>query len=191
MAAFTILGFVVYGYSMICIGFGQGITPLISICWGAKETESAIDIRKITNRILFVIGVIVAGIFVVAGKKYAGMFGCSNSVADMVASGFRLYAVTFFVMGYNVINSMYFTSCGDAKSSAIISSLRGIILLLAFTLILPAIFGMNGVWLTAPCSEFLTAIVAASLIGAQQSKIKRGKLNERERGQYNTESCYQ
>ena len=191
VAAFTILGFVVYGYSMICIGFGQGITPLISICWGAKETESAIDIRKITNRILFVIGVIVAGIFVVAGKKYAGMFGCSNIVADMVASGFRLYAVTFFVMGYNVINSMYFTSCGDAKSSAIISSLRGIILLLAFTLILPAIFGMNGVWLTAPCSEFLTAIVAASLIGAQQSKIKRGKLNERERGQYNTESCYQ
>lgn len=167
----------------LCIGVGGSV--ICGRLFGAKETESAIDIRKITNRILFVIGVIVAG------KKYAGMFGCSNSVADMVAFGFRLYAVTFFVMGYNVINSMYFTSCGDAKSSAIISSLRGIILLLAFTLILPAIFGMNGVWLTAPCSEFLTAIVAASLIGAQQSKIKRGKLNERERGQYNTESCYQ
>ena len=25
LAAFTILGFAVYGYSMICIGFGQGI----------------------------------------------------------------------------------------------------------------------------------------------------------------------
>ena len=43
VAAFTILGFVVYGYSMICIGFGQGITPLVSICWGAKETETVFD----------------------------------------------------------------------------------------------------------------------------------------------------
>ena len=39
VAAFTILGFVVYGYSMICIGFGQGISPLVSRCWGAKENK--------------------------------------------------------------------------------------------------------------------------------------------------------
>ena len=85
------------------------------------------------------------------------MFGCSNDVTDMVATGFMLYAVTFLVMGYDVINSMYFTSCGDAKSSALISGLRGIVLLLAFIFILPAILGMNGVWLAAPCTEGLTA----------------------------------
>ena len=47
----------------------------------------------------------------------------SGNVTNMVALGFRIYAVTFLVMGYDVINSMYFTSCGDAKSSALISSL--------------------------------------------------------------------
>ena len=191
VAAFTILGFVVYGYSMICIGFGQGITPLISICWGAKETETAFDIRKITNIILFVTGILIAGVFFFAGKKYAGMFGCGNSVADMVASGFRIYAVTFVVMGYDVINSMYFTSCGDAKSSALISSLRGLILLLAFTFILPAIFGMNGVWMTAPCSEVLTAIVSIYLIERQKNKIKRGECDGRKRKYYDKECSYQ
>ena len=175
VAAFTILGFVVYGYSMICIGFGQGITPLVSICWGAGEIETVMDIRKLTNRILLVIGMVVAGIFFFAGEIYAGMFGCSNEVADMVATGFRLYAVTFLVMGYDVINSMYFTSCGDAKSSALISSLRGIVLLLAFTFILTAILGMNGVWLSAPCTEVLTAIVSACLIRKQKNRIQNGR----------------
>ena len=47
----------------------------------------------------------------------------------MVATGFKIYAVTFLAMGYNVVNSMYFTSCGDAGSSAIISTLRGIVFL--------------------------------------------------------------
>ena len=178
VAAFTILGFVVYGYSMVCIGFGQGISPLASICWGANEKSTAIEIRKIANRILFVIGIMVAVRFFALGEYYAKLFGCSNSVADMVAAGFRIYAVTFLVMGYDVINSMYFTSCGDAKSSALISSLRGIVLLLAFTLILPAIFGMTGVWMASPCSETLTAVVSLFLIGKQTRKIKE-EANER------------
>lgn len=63
VAAFTILGFAVYGYNMICIGFGQGIVPLVSVCLGAGEMDTAMDIRKITNRILFVLGILVAGSF--------------------------------------------------------------------------------------------------------------------------------
>lgn len=171
VAAFTILGFVVYGYSMVCIGFGQGIIPLISICWGAGETETAIDIRKMTNSILLVTGMLVAVIFFFTGGVYASMFGCSNSVKEMVSTGFMLYAVTFPAMGYDVINSMYFTSCGDAKSSALISSLRGFVLLLAFTLVLPAFIGMNGVWLAAPCTEILTAVVCLYLIKKQRKSI--------------------
>ena len=172
VAAFTILGFVVYGYSMVCIGFGQGISPIVSICWGAKEKETATKIRSITNRILLAIGTLTALSFFIAGKRYAEIFGCSNSIADMVATGFRIYAITFLAMGYDVTGSMYFTSCGDAKSSAIISSLRGIVLLLAFILIFPAIFGMNGVWMASPCAEILTAIVTFVLIRRQVRKNK-------------------
>lgn len=172
VAAFTILGFVVYGYSMVCIGFGQGISPIVSICWGAKEKETAAKIRSITNQILLAIGTLTALSFFIAGKRYAEIFGCSNSIADMVATGFRIYAITFLAMGYDVTGSMYFTSCGDAKSSAIISSLRGIVLLLAFILIFPAIFGMNGVWMTSSCAETLTAIVTFVLIRRQVRKNK-------------------
>ena len=163
VAAFTILGFVVYGYSMVCIGFGQGISPIVSICWGAKENETATKIRSITNRILLAIGTLTALSFFVAGKRYAEIFGCSNSIADMVAT---------VAMGYDVTGSMYFTSCGDAKSSAIISSLRGIVLLLAFIQIFPEIFGMNGVWMASPCAETLTAIVTFVLIRRQVRKNK-------------------
>lgn len=104
VAAFTILGFVVYGYSMICIGFGQGIVPLVSVCMGAGEMKLAMNIRKTVNQLLFIFGILIAGSFFMAGRTYAGMFGCSSLVADMVSAGFRIYAVTFPVMGYNVVN---------------------------------------------------------------------------------------
>lgn len=172
VAAFTILGFTVYGYSMIAIGFGQGLTTLVSVCWGAKEQKTAMQLRILTNKILFGIGALFAVCFFVLGRSYAGMFGCSSSVADMVSAGFRFYAVTFLIMGYDVINSMYFTSCGDALSSALISSLRGMILLLSFTFIFPAIWGMTGVWMAAPATEALTAIVSAWLITKQKKMME-------------------
>lgn len=172
VAAFTILGFAVYGYSMIAIGFGQGLTPLVSVCWGAEEQKTAMELRRLTNRILFAIGALFAVFFFVFGKRYAGMFGCSANVADMVSAGFRIYAVTFLFMGYDVINSMYFTSCGDALSSALISSLRGIILLLGFTFLFSALWGMTGVWLAAPASESLTMIVTAWLITKHKKMLE-------------------
>ena len=172
VAAFTILGFAVYGYSMITIGFGQGLAPLVSVCFGAKEYKTAMKLRCVTNKILFVIGALFAVAFWVLGKKYAVMFGCSENVANMVSSGFKFLSVSFLIMGYDVTNSMYFTSCGDALSSAAISSLRGIVLLLAFILIFPAIWGMTGVWMAAPATEVLTAIVSVLLITKQKKMIE-------------------
>ena len=172
VAAFTILGFAVYGYSMVAIGFGQGLTPLVSVCWGAKEQKTAMELRGMTNQILFTIGFLFAVFFFIFGKRYAGMFGCSENVADMVSAGFQIYAVTFLFMGYDVINSMYFTSCGDALSSALISSLRVIILLLGFTFLFSALWGMTGVWLAAPASESLTMIVTVWLITKHKKELE-------------------
>lgn len=174
VVAFTVLGFAVYGYSMIAIGFGQGLTTPVSILWGAEEKRTAVELRKITNKILFCIGFVFAVCFLVFSRKYAGMFGCSNEVVDMISTGFRFFTVTFLIMGYDVINSMYFTGCGDAKSSAIISSLRGIVFLLIFAFIFPALWGMNGVWLVTPTTETLTAIISFMLIRKQGTAIRKG-----------------
>lgn len=172
VAAFTILGFAVYGYSMIAIGFGQGLTPLVSVCFGAREYKTAMKFRSVTNKILFVMGALFAIFFGILGKKYAIVFGSGESVANMVSSGFKFLSVSFLIMGYDVINSMYFTSCGDALSSAVISSLRGIVILLAFILIFPAVWGMTGVWMAAPATEVITAIVSVLLIIKQKKLIE-------------------
>ena len=100
------------------------------------------------------------------------MFGCSEHVAEMVSAGFRIYAVSFLFMGYDVITSMYFTSCGDARSSALISLLRGVVLLLGFTFLFSALWGMTGVWLAAPATEVLTTMVSIWLIMKQKKKLE-------------------
>ena len=164
VAAFTILGFTVYFYSMIVIGFGQGLTPLVSICQGAKEYRLSTELRRLTNKIVFIIGFVFTLFCLFFSRKYALLFGCTLDTANLVIQGFYFIAPSFIFMGYDVISSMYFTSIGDAKSSAIISSLRGIILLLLFTFTFPIFWGLKGIWAVTPTTEVLTSIVTAVLL---------------------------
>ena len=170
VAAFTILGFAVYGYNMITIGFGQGLSPIVSVLWGKNEREEAVVMRRLASNILFVLGLITALIFFFFGKNFASIFGAGEECALSVSRGFKIFSLTFVFMGYDVIASMYFTSISDPLSSAIISLLRGLVLLLLFTFLFPYLWGMDGVWAVSPTTEVLTAIVAFSLIRRENNK---------------------
>lgn len=170
--AFSVLGYTVYGFSMLVIGFGQGISPLISISFGAKRKDIATDLKNITIRIITFIGFFIGMFLILFSKQYAQIFAVKVEVSQMIANGFIFFIFSFLLMGYNVIGSMYFTSIGDAKSSALISFLRGIFLLLLFIFTLPRLLGMTGIWLCTPLTEILTVSVTLYL-------IKKDSLNER------------
>lgn len=159
VTAFTIVGYVSYLFSMIIIGFGQGITPLISFSYGAKETELSQNIRRRTN--MFVLGAGIATILIMTlvSDWYSGVFVSDREIKEMVITGMRIFMVSFLFSGVNVIASFYFTSIGRAKESAVISSARGLVILLLCIFTLPALFGMTGVWLVAPVTEGVTLLI--------------------------------
>lgn len=172
VTAFTIVGYVCYLFSMIVIGFGQGIAPLISFTYGAKEYEDARGIRKKTNQLVFIAGVITILLMLIAGKWYSGLFVKEEAIRSMVQSGMRIFMISFLFCGFNAVCSFYFTSIGKAKESAVISSARGLVILLACIFTLPVWFGMTGVWLVAPVTEGVTVLISCYYLCSDQKKRK-------------------
>lgn len=164
VAAFTVVGYVAYLYSMVIIGFGQGASPLISFSYGAKEIKLSQDIRKKTNLFVLLSAVVVISIMFIGSDWYSGVFVNSGTVKTLINTGIRIFTFSFLFLGYNVINSFYFTSIGKAKESAIISLSRGLVVLLMCIFTLPTFFGMIGVWLVAPVTEAGTSILSLILI---------------------------
>lgn len=156
VSAFTIVGYVAYIFSMVVVGFGQGASPLISFCYGAQEKTLARRIRRSTSGMVFVIGVLIFLLMTMLSGWYGGLFVKNVPVQEMVKSGLSLFMVSFFFSGINAITSFYFTSTGKAFESAVISSARGLVILLICIFALPAFLGMRGVWLAAPVTEGIT-----------------------------------
>ncbi len=168
VTAFTIAGYVVYAYSMIVTGFGQGACPLISFCYGAEEKSLAADIRKKTSWYVFLTGVL-AFLGMAAGTDwYSGVFVKSEHVRDMIQDGMLIFLTSFFFMGINAITSFYFTAAGKAFESAVISCSRGLVVLLICIFTLPYLFGMTGVWMAAPVTEGVTFVLTVIFLYREQ-----------------------
>lgn len=172
VTAFTIVGYIAYIFSMIIIGFGQGISPLVSFTYGAQEKKLAKSIRRKTNLYVFVTGILVIFIMFVISGWYSGIFVKSKIVKGMIQSGILIFIISFLFSGINTITSFYFTSIGKAKESATISALRGLIVLLICIFTLPVLFGMTGVWMVAPVTEVITIPVSIYFIMRNDSLIK-------------------
>ncbi|MDC7126253.1 MAG: MATE family efflux transporter [Spirochaetales bacterium] len=164
VAAFTIVGYVSYIFSMIVIGFGQGASPIISYSFGAGEYELSKRVRKITILYVLVFGLATVALLNLLSDGYSSMFVKNITVQDLVGAGIPIYSIAFLFMGFNVITSFYFTSIGAAKESAAISASRGLVILLICIFIFPALWGMTGVWLVAPVTELLTVILSLVFI---------------------------
>lgn len=159
VTAFTIVGYVAYVFSMIVVGFGQGVSPLISFSYGAEEKMLAADLRKRTNSYVFGTGVFVFLVMGLVSHWYSSVFVQNENVEKMVQSGMLFFMVSFFFSGVNAITSFYFTATGRAMESAVILFSRGLAVLLLCIFVLPVLFGMTGVYLAAPVTEFVTLLL--------------------------------
>ena len=82
---------------------------------------------------------------------------------------FRLYALSFLVVGFNLFGSGFFTALNNGPVSAAISFLRTFVFQIAAVLALPLLLDTDGIWLAVPLSELLClGVTAAFLVGLRK-----------------------
>ena len=86
---------------------------------------------------------------------------------DITWQALRLFSPVFVFIGFNVFLSGYFTALGNGLTSAVISLLRSLVLVVLFIAVLPLLLEENGIWLTMPFSEAATVLVAVRLYRMQ------------------------
>lgn len=70
-----------------------------------------------------------------------------------------MYFTSVAFVGYNIILATFFTSIEKALPAHILSVLRGLILIVPMAFFMSSLWGMTGVWLTYPLTEFFTALL--------------------------------
>ena len=79
-------------------------------------------------------------------------------------AGFRLFGYSFLASGINIFTSAMFTALSNGKLSAGLSFTRTFGFTTIGLLLLPRLWGVDGLWLAVPIAEGLTVIAALVLL---------------------------
>ena len=73
-------------------------------------------------------------------------------------------------MGFNMFGSSFFTALNDGPVSALISFLRAFLFQIGAILVLPALLGLDGIWLAVVTAELLALVVTGICFVRKQKK---------------------
>ena len=94
------------------------------------------------------------------------IFNSENSVlmAQYAFEGMRIYFVGYLFAGFNIVASGYLSAVDRPVEASITSVSRGMVAIVACSLVLSALLGMQGVWMAFPVSEGITAGITLYLL---------------------------
>lgn len=173
VGAYGIANKVAFIFVMINMGVNQGMQPIAGYNYGAMRYDRLMKVVKysiIAATAIMTTGFIIA--MTIPGPC-ARLFTTDPTLIDLSAKGIRYIMVAFPVVGYQMVVSNFFQSIGKAKISIVLSLSRQLLILLPLLLILPTMFGINGVWFSMPVSDTLSAIMAAWIMIVHMRKFKK------------------
>jgi len=171
VAAYGVMMYVSMIFSAVFFGYSVGIAPVIGYHDGAKNYT---ELKGLLRKSLTVIGTFSVCMVVAAETSavpLAHIFvGYDLSLVELTVSGFRIFELSFFFMGFAIFGSGFFTALNDGLTSALISFLRTLVFQVVAVLLLPLIWGINGVWISIVVAECMAVVLTVMFLFIKQKK---------------------
>lgn len=146
---------------MVCIGFGQGIQPLLGYCVGAKLWERFKKVMKFSLVFSLALSVVMTGVCYLFTNGIVSAFLTDPAAFDYAVQFSRILLTTSFLFGAFYVLSNALQAMGAATAALIVNLSRQGIIYIPALFILKAALGAAGLAWEQPVADLLsTALVA-------------------------------
>lgn len=172
VAAFGTIMYVNFFFLAISLGYSIGSSPIISYHYGAENYPELQGLFKKSMLLNGATGIVMTAASVTLARPVTGIFvGYDPVLFALTSQGFLVYSLRYLFSSIVIFASGFFTALGDGLTSAVISFLRAIVFQVASILILPELFGVDGIWLVGITAETLAVLVAAFFFWAKRDQF--------------------
>ncbi len=164
VGAYGIVNRVAFLFTMIVMGITQGMQPIVSYNYGARQFERVTEALKKA----IVLAVITLCIGCLIGETIprfvCALFTDDEELLNYSVDGMRIVMATFPIIAFPIVIGNFFQSIGKAKKSIVLSLSRQVLFLIPLLLILPNFIGIKGVWWSLPISDVIATILSLIMI---------------------------
>ena len=159
----------------IVVGMAAGCIPLVGYNIGAGHNAR---VRELFTKLLLAeaaVGAVALVLVECFPHRLIGIFGAANESAYYTAfavKAFRIYLCMVILACVNKACFIFLQAMGKALESTLLSMIREVVFGVGFALILPRLFGLDGVLYSMPVSDALTFLAAAFLIAHTYRQLR-------------------
>lgn len=161
VASYGVIMYVAFIFIAMFMGYSIGAAPIISFHFGADNHSELRNMRKKSIRIMAVSGVLMILIAQLSAGTLAKIYvGYDQALLTLTVRAFHIYTLAFVLSGINIFASSLFTALNNGPISALIAFMRSLVFELLSVLILPLIFGIDGIWGAVFVAEVMAFIMS-------------------------------
>lgn len=144
---------------MPVFGLNNGVIPIISFNYGARNRQRIVDTLKFSCLIAVVIMAIGTALMWLMPETMLRLFDAKEDMMAIGVPALRIISTPFVLAGVSVNLGAAFQALGKSHFSTIVSFARQIVVLLPAAYLLSKTGVLNNVWLAFPIAEFMSLIV--------------------------------
>ena len=174
VGAMTILTSVMQFAMLPLQGLGQGAQPIISYCYGAKDTERVRGAFKLLLKVSLAYSILLWIFVMLFPGGFAALFTSDARLVEFTKTALRIYMGSMLLFGIQMACQMTFNALGKAKESIIVAVTRKFILLIPLIYLMPVIIRSDqttAVYLAEPIADLIAVTFTAILFSVQFKKI--------------------
>ena len=98
--------------------------------------------------------------------------GYDEGLFELTRRGFAIYSFSFLFSGMAIYGSSFFTALNNGLVSAVIAFLRTLVFQVAAVMLLPLIWGIDGIWVSIVIAELMAVAVTALFLVGKRTKYR-------------------
>jgi len=177
IGAYGIINKLVFIAAMIVMGYNQGMQPIAGYNYGAKLYDRVEEVLKLTIIYSTIVVCTMFLICMIFPETMISIFTSDKKLIKLGAHGLRLTILCLPLIGFQMVTANFFQSINMATKAIILSLSRQMLILLPLILILPPLWGSDGVWLAQSLSDGLSSLIAGYMLWQffrkQKNRIKK------------------
>ena len=172
LAAYGVMMYVSMIFCSIFVGYTVGVAPVVGYHDGARNHAELRGLLRKSIRLIGSFGLAMTLSAELLARPLAMIFVSYDAeLLAMTVSDFRVFSLAFFFTGFAIFSSGFFTALNDGVTSAIISFLRTLVCEAAAILVLPALMGIRGIWLSFVAAEVMAVVFALFFLVAKRKRF--------------------
>ncbi len=160
VSAYGIIMYTNFIFVGVFLGYAVGVSPVIGYHYGTGAKKELKNVFSKSLKMIAIAAIAMTVFAEVLAKPLAMIFASyDEELLAITTRAIQIYSVSFLIMGFNIFGSALFTALNDGVVSAAISFFRTLLFQIASVLILPLIFGLDGIWFSILCAEMLALMI--------------------------------